>query len=99
MTMEENGLTHFEVTSVVEGALNDTRAIPLDADDPDEIAEGMARELHAASTLTGPFDWAVYVMPHYCGYMTDNECLCVQWLTSHAPIFESSTYQGGNDNG
>lgn len=86
-------MTHAEIFSVVEGALDETRYVS--PENADETAELMANELRDAAELQGFEDWQVYILPHYCADLTNphsgESCVCVQYLTDHHPAFSSES--------
>lgn len=83
--------THHEVYSVVEGALDETRIVRTGG--AEERAEALAGELRIAAELQGFKNWAVFIIPHYCGDVTNPDspepCECVQYLTDHHPIYSN----------
>lgn len=36
--------------------------------------------------------WEVYVLPHYCDFESDEECVCRQYDTDHHPTFNSEAF-------
>lgn len=69
----------FEVYSLTFGALDRSERFTDAA-----AAEAFAAEL--AAELAAIDEWAVYLMPHYCG---EGDCDCAQWLTDHRPLYSS----------
>ena len=71
----------FEVYAVIDGALGNTET---SYDDPDGVAEAMAKDLRR----DGLTDWQVFILPHSCP-RTMGGCECVSWLTDHHPTYSS----------
>lgn len=92
---ETVGPTHYSVTVVYAGARMADRELETE-EDAYAAADYEAEEFRR---LALPDDWAVYVMPHYCGKPDDEddemwECMCVQWLTDHHPYASGDGKKG-----
>lgn len=90
--ISNDGPTHWEVYSTVEGALDETRTTTLEQGHPDAVADALASQLEDAAKLQGFTEWEVFILPHYCGGRLGG-CECVQYLTDHKPYLSS-----GDDN-
>jgi len=77
MNGEKHSPAQFEVTIVVEGAVD---AIESFADE-DEAQRFADAELELCRQAGVPAE--AHIVPHYC--QGDTLCSCVQWLTDHHP--------------
>lgn len=96
-----DGPTHYEVWSTVEGARDSSEIVDTlgpgwrkgpgvsPSVSHEDAALALVDSLRVSAALQGFTDWAVYVMPHYCGKTGD--CECAQWLTDHSPYASSET--------
>jgi hypothetical protein len=73
-----NEPTHWEVWSMIDGALAESIETPTAVD-----ADASAGALSLAYRDAG-LAYEVFVLAHYCG---GAECDCVQWLQDHRPRY------------